>query len=189
MAVGDRNLTKGFPLWAVSKRACLWDLWKSPHEPLSPVAVPQKQIQGRGILWRFYRITCHRPSVHLSPFCERVCFAGSVGTATSLQQAYRPQQEAKIWGPLRASLLFLTRSQNGRAGAGALGYLRVCVGGWGLEGVGGESSYTSQLKACASSDYDHSNNSSICEAWRSKFSVFPGCPTSSSRLEPSGSHS
>ena len=105
-----------------------------------------------------------------------------MGTATSLQQAYRPQQEAKIWGPLRASLLFLTRSQNGRAGAGALGYLRVCVEGWGLEGVGGESSYTSQLKACGSSDSDHSNNSRICEARRSKFSLSYSLPRQDERL-------
>ena len=133
----------------MSERACLWDLWKSASEPPSPRVVPPKQIQGRGILRRFHQITCHGPSVCLSPSCERVCFARSAGAATFLQQVYRPQQEAQIWRQLRRERILVLLE----ARAAEWGQVHPVIWDawiWGRRG--GESYKSSQPEACLSFD-------------------------------------
>lgn len=73
-----------------------------PHPPpTSPTVVPTKQVQAREILWRFCGITCRRLSIHLSPFCGRVCFAPAVGAAISCSRFTGPSRKPQIWRQLR----------------------------------------------------------------------------------------
>ena len=100
-AVSDRNLTKAFLLSGMSEKACLWDLWKSPGEPPPPRIYSHLKSKCREEKLCEHAVTCDsHPSVCLSAFCGRVCFAGSAGAATFLQQVHRAQQEAQIWREL-----------------------------------------------------------------------------------------
>lgn len=157
---------------------------KEPHEPPSTQLCLNSKYREEESCGGFSESPVTGQSVHVSPFLwERVCFAWLCGNCHLLQQGAQAPAGSPDLGAAESKSSFFTRNQNGRARAGTLGYLSVCGGGsW---GVGGGSSHTSQLKACGSSWIPIIQTiRRICEARRSKFSVFPGRPTSSSRLEP-----
>ena len=135
---------------------------------------------------------CHWPSVHLSPFCERVCFAGLAGAATFLQQVYRPQQEARSGGSWEREKSALSYQKPERRSWGRC--IRLLGSGeWGFE-EGSERWEHLRIKPAEA----------LCELWFWSFKQFKTlwnlkiwvfslsflvCPISSSRLEPFGFHS
>lgn len=82
---------------------------------------PQKQVQGREILWRFHRVTCHCwQSVRLSPFCERVCLPSRQELPPSCSGFPGLSRKLRCGGSFLKRKSWLHRCQSSEAGEGAL---------------------------------------------------------------------
>lgn len=163
-------------LWATVTRSCT-----------------SKANKGKRNFVKVFSSHCHWPSVRLSPFCERVCFAGLAGAATSQQQVYRPQQEARSggsWEREKSALSYQKPEQ--RSWGRCIQLLGSGEWGVGIRGrfweVGAPQNQASRSPVWALTLIIQTIQNAV-KLEDLSFLSFLVCPISSSRLESFGFHS